>query len=408
MGVLIESVMFFEILLAILAGCFLGIFTGLIPGVHMNLVSLLIVTVSPFLLQYVSALFLGVVIISMAVTHTFLDAIPSIFLGAPEDDTVLSVLPGHRLLLQGHGFEAVMLTVIGSVGSLVLAVALVPVIIPLVTVGYPLIKGFIGFILIFACCFLIFHEKKSRLWALIVFLLSGVLGIGVLNISVLKDPLFPLLSGLFGISMLVLSIKDDVKIPEQKTTSIGLEVKTGVKALASSVVAGCVCSFMPGLGPSEAAIIGSQFTRNLGDKGFLVLVGGLNTVNMVLSFVALYVLDKPRNGAIVAVSKIVESFSYNHLVLFLGCALVVTGVATFLTIFFSKFFSRMIVKVNYKMLCFSIISFVTVLVFLLCGFVGLFVLAVSTFIGLIPALKGIGRNHMMGVLILPVILYFVL
>ena len=400
--------MFLGIIIAIFTGCFLGIFTGLIPGVHINMVSLLIVTVSPFLLHYVSPLFLAVVIISMAIIHTFLDAIPSIFLGAPEDDTVLSVLPGHRLFLQGHGFEAVMLTIVGSVGALAIAVALVPVIIPLVTIGYPLIKNFIGFILIVACCFLTFHEKKSRLWALIVFLISGVLGIGVLNISVLKDPLFPLLSGLFGISMLLLSIKDNVKIPEQKTKDIELDAKTGAKALISSVVAGCVCSFMPGLGPSEAAIISSQFTRNLGDKGFLVLVGGLNTVNMVLSFVALYVLDKPRNGAIVAVSKVIESFNYNHLVLFLGCALVVTGIATFLAIFFSKIFSKMIVKVNYKLLCLGIIFFVAGLVFFLSGLLGFFVLIVSTFVGMITALKGIGRNHMMGVLILPVILYFML
>ena len=77
-------------------------------------------------------------------------------------------------------------------------------------------------------------------------------------------------------------------------TDIDLETKTGVKALISSVFAGSICSFMPGLGPAQAAILGSQFTKDLGDKGFLVLVGGLNTVNMVLSFVALYVLDKSR------------------------------------------------------------------------------------------------------------------
>lgn len=400
--------MFFEVLLAVCVGCFCGIFTGLIPGVHLNLASLLIITFSPLLLQYTSPLMLTVVIISMAITHTFLDNLPSIFLGAPEDDTALSVLPGHRLLLQGHGFEAVMLTVAGSLGSLILAVALVPVIIPLVSIGYPLIQSFIGFILIVTSFFLIIHEKESKIWALIVFLMSGCLGIGVLNIPVLKDPLFPLLSGLFGTSMLILSVKDKVRIPEQKAGGIGLEIKTGIKAMVSSVVAGSVCSFMPGIGPSEAAIIGSQFTRNLGDKGFLVLVGGISTVNMVLSFVALYILEKCRNGAVIAISKIIEDFSYNHLALCLGCALLSAGVATFLAVGFSKIFSKIIVKVNYTALCLGIIFFVSILVFFLCGILGLFVLAVSTFVGMIPALKGIGRNHMMGVLILPVILYFVL
>lgn len=400
--------MFFEILLAILIGSFFGIFTGLIPGIHMNLVSLMIVVFSPVLLQYTSPLFLAVVIISMAITHTFLDNIPSIFLGAPEEDTVLSVLPGHRLLLQGKGFEAIMLTVLGSLVALIFSVFLVPIIIPLASIGYPLIKNWIGILLILLTCFLIWHERTSKLWALIVFLMSGCLGIGVLNISVLKEPLFPLLSGLFGTSMLVLSVKDNVRIPKQELTGICLETKKGLKALICSVIAGVFCSFLPGLGPSQAAILSSQFTKDLGDKGFLVLVGGLSTVNMVISFVALYVLDKPRNGAIVAVAKILDSFSYNYMVLFLGCALVVAGIATFLAVFFSKVFSNLIVKVNYKWLCLSIISLVVVLAFFLDGFLGLFILAVSTFIGMIPALKGIGRNHMMGVLILPVILYFVL
>lgn len=400
--------MFFEIMLAILVGCFFGIFTGLIPGVHMNLVSLMIVITSPVLLEYVSPLFLAIVITAMAITHTFLDNIPSIFLGAPEEDTVLSVLPGHRLLLQGKGFEAVMLTTLGSFFALMFSIVLVPVIIPLASIGYPLIKGWIGVALILLSGFLIFHEKTSKLWALIIFLVSGCLGLGVLNISVLNEPLFPLLSGLFGTSMLVLSVKDNVKIPKQELTSISLEPRKGLKALICSVVAGVFCSFLPGLGPSQAAILGSQFTKNLGDKGFLVLVGGLSTVNMVISFVALYVLDKPRNGAIVAISKIIDGFGYNNLILFLGCALVVAGIATFLTVFFSKVFSSLIVKVNYKFLCLGIISLVVGLALFLDGFLGLFILAVSTFVGIIPALKGIGRNHMMGVLILPVILYFVL
>ena len=400
--------MFFEILLAILVGCFFGIFTGLIPGIHMNLVSLMIVVTSPVLLEYVSPLFLAIVITSMAITHTFLDNIPSIFLGAPEEDTVLSVLPGHRLLLQGKGFEAVMLTTLGSFFALMFSIVLVPVIIPLASIGYPLIKDWMGIILIFLSGFLILHEKTSKLWALIIFLMSGCLGIGVLNISVLKEPLFPLLSGLFGTSMLVLSVKDNVRIPKQELTGIHLETRKGLKALICSVIAGVFCSFLPGLGPSQAAILSSQFTKNLGDKGFLVLVGGLSTVNMVISFVALYVLDKPRNGAIVAISKIIDSFGYNDLILFLGCALVVAGIATFLTVFFSKVFSSLIVKVNYKFLCLSIISLVVGLAFFLDGFLGLFILAASTFLGIIPALKGIGRNHMMGVLILPVILYFVL
>ena len=83
------------------------------------------------------------------------------------------------------------------------------------------------------------------------------------------------------------------------------------------------------------------------------------------------------------------------------------SVSVFLTLFFSKIFSKLIVKVNYKMLVVSIIVFIFLMSLFLNGPIGILVLLTSTSIGLIAPLKEIGRNHAMGCLILPVILYFV-
>ena len=135
--------MFIEFLIAVLLGISAGIVTGLIPGIHINLVSLLVVSLSAFLLKFVSLPFLGVFIISMAITHTFLDILPAIFLGAPDADTALGVLPGHRLLLQGQGYEAVKLTVIGSLSSLILALILFPLFIIIVPKIYENIQPYI-------------------------------------------------------------------------------------------------------------------------------------------------------------------------------------------------------------------------------------------------------------------------
>ncbi len=111
--------MFFEILIALTLGTCFGIITGLIPGVHINLISLLLVSFSAVLLIFLSPLALGVFIIAMAITHTFLDSIPGIYLGAPDADQALNVLPGHRLLLKGLGHCAVLYTTIGSLFSLI-------------------------------------------------------------------------------------------------------------------------------------------------------------------------------------------------------------------------------------------------------------------------------------------------
>ncbi len=101
-----------ELFVVSFLGIVVGIITGLAPGVHINLISVLLFSVSPFLLGYTSALHLAIFIVAVAVTHAFLDALPSIFLGAPEEATALAVLPGHRMLLEGKGYEAVFLIVL--------------------------------------------------------------------------------------------------------------------------------------------------------------------------------------------------------------------------------------------------------------------------------------------------------
>jgi len=89
-------------------------------------------------------------------------------------------------------------------------------------------------------------------------------------------------------------------------------------------------------------------------------------------------------------------------------ALVVGGIATMLAMNISKLFGKFMSKVNYRILCLSIISLIVILCFFLSGVMGLFVLFVSTCVGIIPQVKGIGRNHMMGCLLLPVMLYFLI
>ncbi len=221
--------MFLELIICIFIGVGFGIITCITPGVHVNLVSVVLLSLSPMLLKFTSPLALSVVIISMAITHTFLDIIPSIFLGAPESDEAASVLPGHKLLLEGKGYEAVMLTVIGALGGLVLSLLMLPLFVPLAKYLYPILKDYIGYILLAIILFLILREKE-KLAVSCIFLFSGALGIGVFSLAKLNDPLFPLLSGLFGTSMLLLSIKDNTKIPEQKTSGIEFEKKKGIKA----------------------------------------------------------------------------------------------------------------------------------------------------------------------------------
>jgi len=399
--------MLLEILIAVLIGLILGTFSGIFPGLHVNTINAILLAISPFLSQYVSLLTLSVVIISMSVTHTFLDAIPSIFLGAPDAGMELGVLPGHRLLLQGRGYEAVVLTAIGSLFAVIMMVAFAPLGIPIIKTIYPVIQPFIPYVLIFFSLLLIYREKKSRILASVVFILAGVLGLTTLNLQ-LKEPLFPLLSGLFGTSTLITSIFEKTKIPKQKFTESKIENKELSKSMASGFFASFLLGLFPGLGSSQAAAVATSYQKKTTPENFLVIVGSINTFTMVVSFIALYSIDKARSGSVVVISKLIESFNLNHLILFLGVSLIAAGGATFLTMKFAKIFSKFMTKVNYAKLCISVIIIVVSLVIIITGWLGLIVLVTSTALGLIPNIYGLGRNHLMGCLLLPVILFFLL
>lgn len=110
------------LLISMFFGFLLGIISGLIPGIHVNNFALVLVALSPLFMDLGFAPFyIAVIILSNSITQTFLDIIPSIFLGAPEADTALAVLPGHALLAEGKGSEAVRLSAIGAAGSVVVS-----------------------------------------------------------------------------------------------------------------------------------------------------------------------------------------------------------------------------------------------------------------------------------------------
>ena len=403
--------MFFEIITAVICGVCAGIITGLIPGIHINLVSLILLSLSGYFLGFTSPIVLACFIIAMSITHTFLDSIPSIFLGAPDADTALAVLPGHQLLLEGRGYEAVKLTVIGSLCCLILVIAIIPFLIPVVPAIYKYIEPFMAYILIAVSVYMVSKEGNwlQRFWGLFVFLSSGILGLIVLTLPNVKQPLFPMLSGLFGISTLLYSLSQKVTIPNQKITEdIKIPRKNTIKALSAATFSGSLTGIFPGLGAAQAAILSMNIVGNIGNYAFLILIGGINTVNFAFSLVTLYTLQKARNGAVVAVMEIVKSIDINGLITFLAVALIAGGLATFLVLLFTRIFSRIITKVNYRMLCFVIISFITVLTFYFSSWIGLLILIVSTAIGLIAPITGVKRSNAMGSLLLPVILFFLL
>ncbi len=63
-------------------------------------------------------------------------------------------------------------------------------------------------------------------------------------------------------------------------------------------------------------------------------------------------------------------------------------------------------KLDYTKLCTGVLAGLTIMVFLFTGLFGLFIFIISTPIGMLPSFMKVRKSHAMGVILLPVILYF--
>ena len=185
------------ILLALSLGVLLGLIAGLLPGLHPNTTIPMIIGLS----SVFGPLPTAIILVSSGVINTFTNFIPSILLGAPEESTALGVLPGHKLLLEGRGYEAIKLCVVGSLGGVLFAVMTLPFFVFIIPKLYEVIRPHVHWLLISVIGYLIIEENgRYVLYAFGYFMLAGILGMVVLN-SLGDFVLFPLLTGLFGLPL---------------------------------------------------------------------------------------------------------------------------------------------------------------------------------------------------------------
>jgi len=397
--------MILEIILALLLGILAGTFTGISPGIHINLVSSLIVSSLPFL-SFIHPITIAIFIVAMSITHTFLDFIPSIFIGAPEEDSFLSILPGHQLLLEGRGYEAFIITLYGSLAALIIIILLAPIFILILPFIYNATKLAIPFVLIFISLYIIFREENFLI-SLIVFLLSGFLGFLTFNLPI-KEPLMPLLTGLFGLSSLFISIKSKSKIPKQEIAplrSITLTKPELLKSLLAIFISSPFCSFLPGIGSSHSATIGSEIIQQT-KKGFLFLVGATNTIIMGLSFITIYAIGKARSGTADAIKDILQTITLHDIVLIIITILLSGILASILGIILARFFVRYINKINYQYITLFTILILFIINLIFSNLLGILVLITATSLGIFAISSNSRRINLMGSLIVPAIVYY--
>ncbi|MFH0711812.1 MAG: tripartite tricarboxylate transporter permease [archaeon] len=391
-----------NLILPLLLGVLSGTLTGLTPGIHINLIAIFLLSLAT--ISQFQPITLIIFIVAMATTHTFLDFIPAIFLGAPDEDTGLGTLPGHELLLAGNGHHALKLTLIGSTIATISLFLIVPIFLIIIPKIFPFLQRMMAFILVWAVIFLIYSEKQSKIKAILIFILAGFVGLATLNLDI-KQPLLPLLTGLFGTSTIIHSIKSKTIIPKQKIQKLNLDKKELIKPTLATILVSPICSFFPGLGSSQAAIIGSEITGKLNREQFLVLLGSVNTIVMSISFVTLFLIQKSRTGAAFAISQI-TTLSTTILITIFITIILSTILAIPIAITISKLIAKNIHKIPYAKISTTILIFLIIIIFFLTGPLGLITLAVTTTIGLTCIEFQTRRSFLMGAILIPTIIFY--
>lgn len=395
-----------DVILFALAGIVIGYLAGVMPGIHPNQVFVLLISFLP-LLSNLSTSALIAFIITVSISNVMANDIPSIFLSVPDPDTVVNVLPGHRLVLRGRGLEALFICLVGGLSTLFVAIVFLPVFLYVIPIFHWFFYPYMHLLLLFLTMWMILLEKgKKKFLCGILYFLSGVWGLLTLN-SVLisgEQALFPALTGMFGMAQLIASMQTVTRLPPQMLVRY-VKIKRLKIVIISGLLAGLLAGILPGAGEAQAGIAVAEFIR-LDQKGFLGTLAGINMSNLLFSIVSLYSLHRIRSGAAAALEEVMYDFGINELLFSIGIMMFAVGISGILTWITGKKFLRFLQRINYKFLSKMIIIFTVVIVGLLTGIVGLFILFISTCLGLLPLIFGVKRTSNMGYLLIPTIIHF--
>lgn len=424
------------LLLVTFLGVGAGLVTGLAPGLHVNNVAALVLASRTAWIGALSAIMpqvsgdatadvlLACFLLATAASHAVFDFVPSVFLGAPSEDTALATLPGHRLLLQGEGARAVALAARGALLGVAFGSALVLPLRWVLADPVGLAEAFRPWTGPFLACLLAaLLASDARLprrvrrvargaW---VQLLSGLLGLAALRgASPLPADvvLFPLFSGLFGIPNLVVGIRAHPHaIPEQRVSPLLPTSRADLRCAIRGTLAGASVSWLPGLSGGSAATLASIGPRSTSPSNFLIVLGAVSSSTTLLSVAVLFIIHRARSGAAAAVRGLVgEPAPWSQviaipdvLLALIASAVVASALSAPLAASIGRTFAMKWAHRNPQRVSGVCLVGLLVLIAGATGPVGLAIAILASVVGYVPIALRVRRVHLMAALLVPVL-----
>ncbi len=451
-----------SVLVASLAGTCIGFAAGLIPGLHMNNIAAALTgyagtSLGAFVLIGLVCgsdevgLIAACLISSALVGHLFASAVSSTYVGIPSED-IVSVLPAHRLAKAGLGRIAVAASADGSLFGIVIAtVLLLPT---CVAMGSPagvysiLKKVMVPFIILLSSVLLASEVGNARagstrlelslriLKALCVFLCSGILGTAVLRTdfyacSVLDFPwmpggfvpksslLLPMFAGLFGVSGLLLSMGSR-RVVDAESNGVLVHHSPRRRDVLVAILGGMIVGWMPGITSGSAAALCSPRTREYGVESvhgavrFIWLYSAITASGTIFAVGALFTILRARSGSMDAVQtflgpQILAGSVYSSLpqLASILLSMLIASIAAYSVLrWLSSSLSRFRDLLCSRNLAIASLIFVCSLSLFLTGTRGSLLLVTATMLGLMPPLIGVRRIQLMGCLLVPIVITY--
>ncbi|AZH25720.1 tripartite tricarboxylate transporter permease [Haloplanus aerogenes] len=384
-----------------LVGVALGTCSGLTPGLHANNFALLLASAVPVLPGPTVAL--GAAMLAAGVVHTFLDVVPALTLGVPDPATAAVTLPGHRLVLDGRGREALRLSALGSGLAVVVALLAAVPVTRAVEAVYPTLRRHLPLLLVAVGVVLVATESTWRRRGAAVVVLAAAAGLGWVVLDL--DPtgpvaaggvLAPLFAGLFGAPVLIEALSGE-GIPPQADPTVTLDRRTILGTASAGAGAGALVGYLPGVSAAVGTVLVlPAVPGESGARGFLVASSGANTANTVFALFALVTFGMPRTGVMVAMDRAGTVAGTGVLV---GTACLAAAVGFALVVSVGDAYLRTVGRLDHTRVSLATGGLLLVLAYLFAGGLGLAIFALAAVVGLLPPLLGVRRVHLMAVLV---------
>ena len=127
---------------------------------------------------------------------------------------------------------------------------------------------------------------------------------------------------------------------------------------------------------------------------------------------AIYIIGNPRSGIAVYMSYLISEMSLMHLVIYIFVYLIAVSFSLVLTLKLGDSFSRLMAGINYRKLSIGVISLQILILYIFIFYYNApifymtLALITSIAMGMLPHYLGVGKSHLMGVLIIPAIVIY--